>query len=642
MVVIDNDSHLCLHKRSQRLGKLLMQKKKITKRIKSLVAIALTVAILIAFGLLSFVGSLVIVASIGVAALAFVLNGVIEAEVYRQNLVKGLDRLFSPWNESRKHLLIELAHVLLTARAATGKLTPAMKQYLEIKKYLESVKGRRLTAAERKEKKRYKRTFKYLQAELLEAIDSSDGKSCVLDDACLKTLRFAQKDIDQRIFFARLLTPLYIVAGITFGVVMTSTLNTALIATAAALGIAFPPLLFPILAITLATLAGISYSILMYQVMSKMIHSAIWSKLSLSLKNLFERQPNESNNRYRLRFAGLILLTTVLGALSVAATLATAGTWWGAIYLIVRGAPYIGRCVTAVTSALIAVTFVTNFSFTVKNTVKSLTKITDAVKHLAAVSGDEIQKYLFNDIKEAYQKEHWFQFINPFRLLVKTIEFFYTLAVMSGHIMSMALASDQVRVGKVNLDIPAAAVNAVTEIQEDLPYITGSVKDKPGQKHVHSKIPGYLLATLLSPLKLLSASWDYLGRGFNKHLNPSEQTFTAAFQKAFNIANEQLSHSKMDALPVIDAKWEQKALEAKYDKKIKRLSTAWVNSHVAREKCKVYEALKDQALDGLEPTIDADIRPTSRQSRFFSRKQDVRLLEKVAFMDEDFQNKPHF
>lgn len=635
------------------------------KTAKYMVGTFLMLSIILSFGLLSFTGLLVIYPSFAIAVLAFLLNALVEGEIYRQNIFKGLSKLFKKRSSLHTLIIQELHKCLdehiekskLANKKAYDDLSDFMRKYMELRKFLDSLKDKELTPETERRKKIAKKILKTMQSEFIQAVvakRTGQSQQVLLarprqidaNDKILKQVRAVLPSLEDRVLAVELLTPVYILAGFTFGLVMVSTLQSSLMVSAVALGITLPTPVFPILAVLLATLAAISYTIMIYYTVSKIIHSAAWERWIKTLQDLYSKG-DDSYLRYTLRVMGVTLLAAIIVAVGIAATFATAGTWWSAVNATIKLVPAmmaLARFVRVVVIALIAITFATNLSFTVKSSIKSLEKISNKVAGMLKMTAKGWFNYFFAGIRKTKKQENWVQFLNPIRIIIKLIEIPYYTAVFIGHAIAMGLTADKVQINGVDLSKPATGAGMFIEFLEDYGFLVGHDEDEHDSKdgkhhhhgdddgdnkhhhhHEHSKIPDYLLTILLSPLKLASALWDYVASQFNAG-DPKKPvlSFSQACEKAFNIKHEKPVNKMMpQAVTENVHDYFDRKIEKKIDTQAPRSSTGLINQEVAdaikrQIRTTPNKEIKLQDFEHLLPKAVSDTQQANR-ARFFNK-----------------------
>ncbi len=440
----------------------------------------------LSLGALSFCGMLVLSPSIPLACLAFFLAVAIEGAVYRQNIFNAMNRLGDQAavlkNAIAKRELDKLIEII-ESEIETGVIrnpdlhaNTFLQDYRMQKKYLHELEenltyyfGQNKKTAEN-EIERVKLRLRNMEELFIlrikkEKVDDADQDILAsVDQLTCRPEIIKDVELENEVKTkVRLMTATIGVAGLAgfcAGFVSLSSISTCLIqigiAATIATSIAAPFVPFVVL----------GYGLMMYRTVTDMIQNDTIKKWMQSAREFFKTPKAERGLKFYAKAVGVVLLLAVV----VAATVATAGSWW---YLAKAGVALVPKLpdigVAIVSGIFWACSLVPTFCFNLVNSLKSIKKIPSIIRN----SFSNVKK----DLKETWRKENFFQFINPIRLLRKA----FKASIFSGHLVSMAVTGDQVPWMPPAVSLPPSVIN---EAATDLHVV---VATPHGDHHHHEE-----------------------------------------------------------------------------------------------------------------------------------------------------------
>ncbi|HAF87669.1 MAG: hypothetical protein CMF38_03270 [Legionellaceae bacterium] len=302
---------------------------------------------------------------------------------------------------------------------------------------------------------------------------------------------------------------------------------------------AIPLSFLPFIIVPLAVVAGLSYTLLIYNAVTDMINNRTLQTWWQKLKNDFKQGLNWRNSLMALASIALI-------ALAIALTLCTAGTWWT---VAKHSAPIFDwmRRIPSVVMGVInpLATGLAALIFNVQNTYETFTILNEAMQQKGFFLSRMWQqtKTSFNNLRA--QETTW-QLLNPFRLLLKVTFMPLRIVLFLGHLISIGVTADRVP------GIPAIAsalLGIISEGFEDLHYFVGHEHEHAHHHHTAAKaahhhlkahltahghdhsddIPTKILKYLFYPLFGLAALWDW---GASKNLSLEKAWYRQTGQQA--------------------------------------------------------------------------------------------------------------
>ena len=471
--------------------------KKILKKIKYPIGFILILSTILAAGFLSFTGILAIWPFLSIAIAGFVLATSIEINVFKENIWEGIKKLLTA-NFVRDAIIINtLEEKISTLNKDTMPLF--YQDYTKQKENIKKLSGHRLTQKQKIEKKEAVKTLKSMRQIFINYVLSADKKlyveSELLNDEHfspveIKTLK---SRIYRRWFLLGISWAINILGGAGCALITVQTLLESIPLLASLIGISLSATVLTAMVWPLAIMAAIGYVITMYHTLTDILTNPSFRAWAKKKFEYFQRKGEKHTGKYILRVIGSTLLLTFVIAAGIFATIATAGTWW----TLMKNFPVIISYIT------VPAEIITNIIFNLSNSLDAVKKI---LKHFSL--GVVFQNFV-KLLQTTKAKEHWLQFINPIRFILKIVEVPFKAVIFIGHLFSIGAASD--RLG----DIPPliTAIAAVgSEAFEDLPY-TFDIKSEHKKHeaghhhHDHGDVTSKFLKFALSPLYLLSAVW---------------------------------------------------------------------------------------------------------------------------------------
>lgn len=424
----------------------------------------------LALGALSFSGMLLLTPSFTLAALTCFLAVAVEGAVYRENIFAAMKRIGS------QQAMIERA----IARRELTRITKLsenrqqhnkfLQDYFNQKNYLHNLEenltyyGEQDKLVAKREIQRIKKRIEEMEDLFIEHIrrweHSPNGVS--MDQPILleiNDLLLLEDNMDcntlekeikrkKRLMYASVIAAF--AAGTCAGFVTLSSMQTCLVAAGMGLSAA------TVLAAPIIGFAALGYMLMMYRTVTDMIQNDTIQKWGKDLRQFWNTSKSERTASYYLKAVGVVALIT----LAIAATAATAGTWW---YLAEKGAKVIKALPDLVIKISWGFTLIPTFFFNVVNALKSVDKIPGLIKGTL--------HNLSHDLRDTWKEENILQFLNPFRLIRKILN----AAIFIGHLISMAVTADQTP--GVN-PIAATSANLMMESLVDLHYVVEDNHEK--------------------------------------------------------------------------------------------------------------------------------------------------------------------
>jgi hypothetical protein len=501
-------------------------------------AFLLTTGVILAVGFLSYCGMLVIVPSIPLAIGAFVLAGLVEGEVFKQNITKGIENLQFLGREGLSILILQTLDGQLHIHGALDH--PILQAYQKQKKILVHLNHKKLNAEERKQKKLAEERLRIFQKELVGLIVKSKNDN---DHPVLSATRQVLPKLKRKLLWIRLSVPVSIIGGIGFGFATASALDIAL--TGLGVSVALSPLIWP-----LAVVACIGYTLLLYHTISNMIQHDTFKQWREWAITLFKRKKIngtlENNWRYGLRLLGIGLFIGAAVGVGVLATLATAGTWWLAVKEGISLLPHLAAAAGIIRSIIVPVAGTAILIFTIVNSLTSVMQMIAALEHARPMQWIKEKIHHFLERKPGETRWHkW----NPFRLLIEAITEPIKYAIFLGHLIATGLMWDRTPGLNRAATIASGVVGAASDGLVDYHYVappkqaadteaheeeqeallekcdehdhhhphddddsaTCEHEHDDAHDHHHDVLIDWFLFGLFSPLHLLSQLWDWTG-----------------------------------------------------------------------------------------------------------------------------------
>lgn len=492
-------------------------------------------------GFLAFAGMFLVTPSLPLAIIAGLLASAFEAQIYEEGIKKSLKRFLDPdypalavikqkldWLCDQEELQNDpgAGELIQSWTAAKQKLAEQKNTLHELQKKKDACapswlswlfeKDFKKDREAREEYSRQIRRCKYdihgakeellrLQKTFMSVLSGDSQASSKWQEEAARSLiknhdtfKTLAKDIAHQKRWERAGDFVTAIAGISAGMVTWVSMQTGLFS----LAVAFP-FLSAIpggILIVLAVLAAGGYAWLMQEKVSDMLLDMKW-------KSRLTKRESES----ALRYATRITVTAIAIGLAIFATVATVGTWWPATqFVMARGA-------TLFNAITIPFTALATLIFNVQNSVESVENAFPEEK----IPQESAFSRLCVAVQTTWQSEKRIQFINPFRILEKTLSYSAQTVFLLGHIASIGVTAD--RLGNIDPKETAAPVS-VNEWMTDSNYL-------PGQHgHTHES---FLLTLLMSPvkvaaflLKVFAILWDVA--------TSREHKFETSFRKIFD------------------------------------------------------------------------------------------------------------
>ena len=497
------------------------------------ITILLTGGVIVAFGVLSASGMLALSPSLALYIGAFIFGGVVEGEVFRQEILEGLEDLALLGKKGYRHLVNnslnrnpEIKHAIknLDAEVPAGFLG----DYVQLRRFLNTMRGRKLTAHFKAEKKRAQKRLKQMEKFFAKSVLSQRQNPLFAtpfakDERLQQLITTTRNEIPTykvKMTIFRIALPLSIICGIGFGFAAASALPAAL----AGISVALAPLVWP-----LAVIAAIGYTFLIFHTVKDLLLSDAFQKWKKRVKLWFAPPENGITWRYVAKIIGMALVTLAIVSLCVFATVATAGTWWTAVK---NGAQLLTKLQAAavwIRNIMTPILALGNLIFSVFNSFESLHVVVKAIQTSKPVQAIKANWATLR------AEENWLQILNPFRIVCKIIQKSMDTILLLGHTAATGAGRDQF----LNIS-PAvlAAANAGTELTQDITFFFEKGKQTMTQKAI---------TFLLTPLLLLAAGWQALASLANEGGKP-KVAFTKAVKDAFGVV-EKKAYIGNDAPP---------------------------------------------------------------------------------------------
>jgi hypothetical protein len=487
----------------------------------------LVFAVVLVIGFLSFTGMLSIYASIGFAIGAFLLAGLVEGEVYAQNISRALEKLFG-----KQELALAICHQHLQRLAKENPENAFLKEYakleaaihkLEEKKAHAAHKHKRSLedlkkAAKREEKLEKKRkTLRWMQQYFkawVEGEVKNDSNLALIEDKREAILT----EITWKTRFSWFCLGVSVVAGIGYGLVFLHAAPESIAACINYFHLILPPswtLGITIGIYVFAAVASAGYMLLIYNNLTDMVTAYDGSESLLEkIKDFFSRKETplgkESIPAYVLRVGFWVLLSIIIIGLATYATVTTGATWWneaqeGIVFIV----PYLGSAAVWICGITVAVMGVTALQFNLLNSFRAIAALGRGSPAAIERAWDKIEK----SVEKTFDKEGVLQFLNPFRLLIILISIPFKILVFLGHIVSTGLIGEESNLLPERLKGLTTALNSLVDAMVDGFFLFSEDEhedDHGGHNHSHAGIPELFLQIILLPLTCLSAVWIFV------------------------------------------------------------------------------------------------------------------------------------
>lgn len=489
----------------------------------------LVFGVVLVIGFLSFTGMLSIYASIGFAIGAFLLAGLVEGEVYAQNISQSFAKLFG------KHTVAStICHQHLKRLSKDNPTNAFLKEYADLekaihklehklekkkahphKKVIDDLTREELTAEEIEDKLEKKRKIlwwmqQYFKSKI-EAQTQDDKELTRVITPKLQAVILTE--ITWKTRLSRFCFAISLVAGIGYGFVF---LHVAPESIAACINY-FHLILSPSweLAVTIgiyvfAVVAAAGFMLLVYNNLTAMVMEYDGSASIVNkIKDFFSRKEAESMPAYLFRIGFWVLLSLIIIGLATYATVTTGATWWheaqaGIAFIM----PYLGQAAVWICGITVAVMGVTALQFNLLNSFRAI----DALGRGSPLAIKAAVKKIDSRVSETYANEGFVQFCNPFRMLIIVISIPFKVLVFLGHIISTGLVGEESNLLPDKFKGLTTALNSLVDALVDGFFLFSEDDHEEGHgghNHSHAGIPELFLKVILLPLTFLSAGWSF-------------------------------------------------------------------------------------------------------------------------------------
>lgn len=530
----------------------------------------LTFGVIVAFGILSASGMLVVSPSVGLAIAAFIFGGVVEGEVFKQEIMEGIEDLKLLGNKGYQYLVTQALEKHILQLKQHGALSGFLLEYDELCEYLASLENKKLSVAQTAEKKRARQRLKQMQILLTQYVLEEDSQHEYMGGV-VDVLRAYRRSFSIKMITYRITLLFSILCGMGFGFAVASALPAALLAVSASLSFLVWPL---------AVIAAIGYTFLIFHTVKDLLLSDTFTRWKENIKEWFKLEDGRVTVKYILKVIALGLVTAALLALCVVATLATAGTWWLAVKNGAKLIPGLQRIAGIIRNVLTPLLVVGDFIFSLFNSLASLNLVVTTLHQARPL------QYIKQAWTSLRQDENLLQIFNPFRIIYKCIQKTIDLALLIGHTLASGVARDKF------LTVPPvvlAGAGAGREFCADVPFFFEEDKETITQK---------IILWLMSPLVAVSALWQYTASQWNSA--KPVLTLSQCFKDAFNLHDDPLAPDSL--APQTSSAWRTFSIERAFAIELKRLQAATSNPQLAQEKCRALEGVKDCLLNNQSPS----------------------------------------
>lgn len=529
----------------------------------------LTIGVIIAFGILSASGMMLVLPATLFVVSAFIFGGVVEGEVFNQEIFAGLHDLGLLGKHGYRALITDALDQYIKEQPANSGL---LFEYQRLKIYLKALRGKKLTDAQQRQKKLARKRLKHMQEYIFKKTMGSNQADINAEEddqltAAISAIQLKMPPFRTRMIFFRLALPISILCGAGFGFATASALPAAL--TAIGVGAAMSFMVWP-----LAAVAAVGYAFLIFHTAKDILFSDSFRKWKATIKKYFVPGPEGVTAKFVLKAAAITLVAAATVALCVMGTLATAGTWWIAVKHGAKLIPYVHRVANIIRNILTPIAAIGNFVFSIFNSFESLQMVITTLQNAKPVS----------HVKEQWQQlkahENVMQIVNPFRIVTKIIQKCADAVFLLGHVLASGTARDQfMNISPTIL----AATTAGSELTQDMTFFFEEGKKTMTQK---------LVTVVLSPLLFASALWQCLA----SRCNPPERrvSFTQACKDAFGIVTKPVYAG--DDAPPESAAVRQIELHHYFRKEEHRLKKTVAHREIVQEKTAVLSRLKNALL----------------------------------------------
>lgn len=515
----------------------------------------LATGVIIPVGILSYWGTMILYPSQALAWAAFFLNGVVDGEVYLDNISGGLKDPQYLGHQGVHALIVKELDKYISKNIPDANSSNFEKDYYNWRLYVQN------NPQDIEAGKRIRRMQKYfVQTVLLAHRNEHLPPNALLTHAVKQIPTIYTKRSALRVGAA-----ISLMAGIGFGFVTASSLATVAAMSSWSLPITWP----------LALTASIGYSFLTFHNMKRILFSDTFDKWLTIFRDWFTLRREQHLFNYFLVTVNAAILVPAAIILGTIATLTTGYTWWIAIEN------------KKLKSLLVPFAIFSNLLFAIKNSMDSVKEMQNGlIAFLKKPFAGSKERII-----ESFKKENILQLLNPFRFLEKSITVTFDYVLLITHSMAVALTGDQYP-GYEKLSLGA---NSLADFIIDKGYMGGhdhsdhhSHCHQPKNKlviededdHHHHVIPNFLrnkiLKPLLSPLRYTAAAWD----AFFSQLNAKRPVLSWKQAKIkHHVVERTHTHTHPTSTqekPPISAWWIEKEIRLRANKERERIKN-WLS-----------------------------------------------------------------
>ncbi len=470
-------------------------------------------------GLLSFGGMYALWPALIPALISFVLSVSYEGEIYKQNLERAFDKLFT-----KNYFKHQLAREFLKAHFKDNDLTTEKVSAFR-KRYEEALKANDTKTLDELEK---------LFSEQISAEEYDESSDSPYAKALYEWLHAKQpggkpslhKQFQERYMKRRaplfniqlfsIITSIFMGFGTTYLLVEAFTIIPILSA--------IPFALWPIIIAPMSAVAGLAYGLLTYNAITNLMANDTILAWYRKLRNNLQKDP------FSLKNIGMAITASLLFAMALTLTICTAGTWWTIAQEVPPLFGWMKRVPTFVMGVMHPIiTGLSAVVFNFENSSETLTMIDELTdENNNDLSIKPLKEALSNTFNHLWQKENVLQWLNPFRLALVFVVLPLRYLLFIGHLISIGVTAD--RIPGLSKYF-SAFLGSLSEGFEDVHYffkhthshdLDARLNERlsESQGHDHSEdLPSWIINKLALPFYLLSALWDSCFSSFNQPEN---------------------------------------------------------------------------------------------------------------------------
>lgn len=480
--------------------------------------------------ILSFSGMFFLSSNIAISLGSCILAVLLEGEVYKQNILKGMGMLLHIGTYIRRNNYVKTLKKLSHDESKRND-SPLLADYYALLQYQSELQhAHKLNKNQKAELEKTENSIaeieelfiRYLQGELDESYPDTENLIGSIFTSDHEKIQL-QNELDNKI--KREKTLLWLTMPVTFvgGALAVLVTASELSATFLTFGLTLTPVLLAAAVWPIAIVAAVGFMIMIYKTFVDIIHNQVLQKRWKSFKKLFSEE--KSTVSKVMYVVGICFLT----ALALVATIATAGTWWSAAKSGLALLPFLKNMANTLKTVLISIGMsllgIAMFAFDYVNNLESFQILTtklsrdnvplderDALEQMSPIKKMfTIFRYNFQHAVNEWIKKPWGIMLNPFAWINLIIGTTFRAALFVGHCISIGVTSD--RLGDLNAAIPAT-IASLQEVTTDLPYQPKT--EKHGHHHLHDDhhdhhhpdLASYFLNVVLFPTKFMSALWN--------------------------------------------------------------------------------------------------------------------------------------